>query len=1501
MIWKRKRARSRREGNAAGRPPRGRPGRGRSSRHRSLAPERLETRILMAADPVHVGVVFLETDHLEAEGGTGSDAQPDRFILSFTGGAPETELRELVLNTDKDGNGIAIGDAIFDSQPAGRGRGGNHDFQVVRIDALHNDPVSVTPEVVDGGQELVLRFENFRAGDRLEFGIDVDEVLRLSDDLEFFNSRLDTIVSGQEFQDSILEAQFSAPHFEDAAADALFLNEYGTPSESHGLRLPPNEGDDPDSRANRSAGAVGTTQQVPKPVEIEGRVWLDNNLNQAIDAEEAFLADVQLELHRFDEATGDYDDTGHRAVTDADGVYQFPKSLGLMPGTYRVVQRQPEGLFSVAAMPGQVDGAQTGLAESLDVLAGIEIPLGDLAAVNYDFAEAQPAELSGFVYRDDNDNGVRDPGEVGLGGVRIELVPLETIAAATRQITTTAADGSYSFARRPPGEYELIQLDQPDDLDDGLDAAGTVNGRTVGIAENPGDRIDRIELGGGDVGIDYNFGELPLGSLSGFVYHDRSNDGRRDVSEEGIAGVRLDLVDPDGQTVASTTTDAAGRYAFADIPAGEYVIIQHQPQGYLDGIDTPGRIGGRRVGRVGSDGDSLRGIRLKPGEEGVEYNFGELQAVSLSGRVHADRNGDCVWDPDEPRLRDVSVRLLDASGQEVAQTVTDSAGEYHFENLAPATYTIVEQTPEGFFAGSAKPGSAGGVAKGASRIGEIVLVSGQVGIDYNFCEKEPSSLSGSVYVERHAEHPDGDRSPIDDVLIELRDNSGRQVAQTRTDADGNYDFDRLPAGAYRIVQHQPAGYLQGGQRLGSGGGEVLGPDRMAVELGVGSDLVDYDFFERLPAAISGHVWRDVDLDRRFDSGEQPMPGVLIELIDERGEVVAEAHSDTTGRYRFAGLDPGVYGVQQTQPEGLFHGGQVVGSAGGQIAGDDWIVGIAVGSGVTADGYNFPEVPPATISGVVFQDGPPLQLEKAPNPADLREYRDGRLREASERIGGVTLELRTVTGQPLSSDRALPGTYPDGPIRVTTDADGEYVFHGLRPGTYHVYQIQPEGWIDGLDTPGTTGGAAVNPADETDSADQILIEALTADEATDPINDAILRISIPSGGQSRENHFSEIKLDPPEPERPVAPPPTESPHVEQVLAPVPETHPQTMRVMTFATPADIRPLPVYASEWAVSWHLSVINGGYPPGVSLDDVVIQGVAHRRAGEQWAQAKLGHGQWYVGTRDGQLHRNESMELGSGRATALTGDFNGDGFEQPVLYLNGQWFVDLNGNGIWDADDLWIQLGTPLDRPVVGDWDGDGKDDIGIFGRQWERDPRRIRQETGLPNLDNHRRRLVANQPRDAVDPSRPDLQERWLRRGEEGELHADAVDHIFQYGRHIDEPLAGDWNGDGTDQIGVFRDGRWLLDLDGDGRWTSQDRPFDFGRPGDKPIVGDFTGNGIDEIGVVRGDLWIIDTDGDRKLTANDLHIQLRQPSPTSQPITGDFDGDGVDQPGYYDDAS
>ena len=64
-----------------------------------------------------------------------------------------------------------------------------------------------------------------------------------------------------------------------------------------------------------------------------------------------------------------------------------------------------------------------------------------------------------------------------------------------------------------------------------------------------------------------------------------------------------------------------------------------------------------------------------------------------------------------------------------------------------------------------------------------------------------------------------------------------------------------------------------------------------------------------------------------------------------------------------------------------------------------------------------------------------------------------------------------------------------------------------------------------------------------------------------------------------------------------------------------------------------------------------------------------------------------------------------------------------------------------------------------------------------------------------------------------------------------------------------MVGDFNGDGVDEIGVYRHGRWIIDINGNRRIDAHDRVFELGGPDDRPVVGDWDGDGLDDAAVYR----------------------------------------------------
>lgn len=107
--------------------------------------------------------------------------------------------------------------------------------------------------------------------------------------------------------------------------------------------------------------------------------------------------------------------------------------------------------------------------------------------------------ISGYVYCDSNDNGIKDAGENGLA--EVEILLLNAAGNATGQTTKTDANGFYSFKVKP-GVYGVKEI-QPtaSNIMDGKDAAGTCGG-DVG-----NDVITGIIVAEKSSCTNYNFGE----------------------------------------------------------------------------------------------------------------------------------------------------------------------------------------------------------------------------------------------------------------------------------------------------------------------------------------------------------------------------------------------------------------------------------------------------------------------------------------------------------------------------------------------------------------------------------------------------------------------------------------------------------------------------------------------------------------------------------------------------------------------------------------------------------------------------------------------------------------------------------------------------------------------------------------------------------------------------------------------------------------------------------
>ena len=836
----------------------------------------------------------------------------------------------------------------------------------------------------------------------------------------------------------------------------------------------------------------------------------------------------------------------------------------------------------------------------------------------------------------------------------------------------------------------------------------------------------------------------------------------------------------------------------------------------------------------------------------------------------------------------------------IATTVSGSDGSYSFtldgngNNLLPGKYKVVETESPDYLAVAALQGSVGGVSDGTvvnqDIISDVSLLGGQNSVKNNFYEKL-GSISGHVYYDADGSstYNSGDSLITESTTITLYD-SNNNVVGTYATLDGNFSFTGLkPDDNYSLSASRPSGpivYLQGTDNPGSVGGTALNDYITAIPLGKGVDATDYNFGEILPAVISGKVYVSNN-NNQYDAGETLLSGVTVALYDynNAGNPIATTTTDGNGNYKFtinylnpartdiqivdgngnttyysntASESPIVFKVVESEDgaktnvfgasvqyilknnEYYYDPNQPPDNSNltsGAYNGVDEIDSIALGFGDQRTQNDFYEIQYASISGYVFQDGSTMSVKDTSVTPDLKTLNDagytGTLTPNDTRFPNIKLELCDASGYSL------------GVTTLTQSPDGHYSFGDLPPGTYVVKMAGlPDGYITGIDTAGavknTTTGVVVNKYSGVTDSD--LVQKMGIYGVTTSGN-SIVEIALGAGDAGTQYNFSVVKLQ----STPDGPPVYPNPVPPISLPPRAPIMPDGLRYgVSYVLPPISMPPQFGGGSGGppgYTWHLSVIDGGPPRQLENGEFAADGETQLFDPVTWTGADLNQGGvWIIADANGVPVKQ--YHFGLSGATPVTGDWNGDGVTKIGLFIDGLWFLDLDGNGIWDENDLRARLGKTGDKSVTGDWDGDGKTDIGIFGPSWFGDPKAILADPGLPDVHNPIRNGYKNMP---PDPENAAIGYRTMKRTSAGRLRSDLIDHVFHFGTEADVPVVGDWNGDGVYTVAIFRNGTWFLDMNGDGRWGPGDAVVQFGQEGDIPVVGDWTGDGTTKLGV------------------------------------------------------
>lgn len=222
----------------------------------------------------------------------------------------------------------------------------------------------------------------------------------------------------------------------------------------------------------------------------------------------------------------------------------------------------------------------------------------------------------------------------------------------------------------------------------------------------------------------------------------------------------------------------------------------------------------------------------------------------------------------------------------------------------------------------------------------------------------------------------------------------------------------------------------------------------------------------------------------------------------------------------------------------------------------------------------------------------------------------------------------------------------------------------------------------------------------------------------------------------------------------------------------------------------------------------------------------------------------------------------------------FADNGRRTAVAGPDGWWEMDFGAAGGPEPDEqqlVDLQLGSFVELRLQPDEDGD-------FA--WDTEVVQIQPGGGLPAITH------------TVGMVNPD-HGLWRLLDEVGD------EHSFYFGAPRDIPMMGDWDCDGDETPGLYRQSDGYVYLRNSNDTGPGEIRFTLGIPGDIPLAGDFNGDGCDTVAVYRpheGHVYMTNVLGENEgffVAEYDYFFG----DPGDKPFVGDFDGDGVETVGLH----
>jgi len=686
--------------------------------------------------------------------------------------------------------------------------------------------------------------------------------------------------------------------------------------------------------------------------------------------------------------------------------------------------------------------------------------------------------IAGKLYNDADASFSSSDSEAPYAGVTVALLKKDGTPVLDKDgnpmTAVTDAEGKYSFVGLPLGEYTVSVVDPTSGPLAGTKPTEAYTGRykttaDVTIAEATGSVID------------VNFGFVKPASVGDYTWMDVNRDGLQDADEPALPGVTVTLTradgsavtDASGNPVAAVTTDANGKYVFENLLPGDYKVSFQAPAGF---DATTSEAGDDRA--ADSNGASAS-VTLAQGQTDDTIDFGAVGTGVIGDQLFVDvnQNGGNAPDAGDKVLPGVKVTLTWTGPGGITrtyETTTDADGKYKFENLLPGDYKVsvdpetllkaeplldvLTHSPAGDV--DAKKVVSEDAKADADKLAQAFNLNTSVTLtgennsnldqDWGFGISADTAIMKAITDPDEAAQESFEFTPGQRVTYTLTLTNNGPGAATGVKAS-----DELPSGVSFVEAQGDGSYdaatgvwdlsgltLAKGdvkkititvEITGEGAGKlVTNVARITHQDQAGDDPTNNESSASFKGGynLGGTIYRDSDASYSKSDSEQRFKGVTVALLNEDGTPVLDANgdpmtatTDENGAYQFVGLAPASYRVVIVDPD--------KGDLAGLIPTQAYTGKGATEAAVTitdasVQGVDFGLVAPATIGDRVWNDADG-------NGADNGE----------PGVPNVTVILKDANGVEVA--------------RTTTDANGNYRFAGLVPGTYTVDIEVPAGF------------------------------------------------------------------------------------------------------------------------------------------------------------------------------------------------------------------------------------------------------------------------------------------------------------------------------------------------------------------------------------------------------------------------------------------------------------